>query len=325
MIPSSKKIGLTAYYSYHYFKRSKQLDQKALEGTEEATTAATTTTTRTTSTTTTTSERKRNSGGCCCCGGSHVLSSYIPENHRAQQFSRIANCYDSAIGVDEFFTGINLLRRILLNWHAHGTVLEVGAGTGRNIHYYTTTKKVERVMMVDASETMLEQAKEKIDALQLQQPNRTSSSSTRKGPQFVVKQGNSESLSFCPSHSFDTVVDTFGLCSYDDPVAVLREMVRVCKPNGGKILLLEHGRSKSWSWITKLLDDNQEEHARKWGCIWNRDLDAFLEAVDDILEVQILNTWHFGTTYYIVCQPRMEKPQINKTNKQQQPMTNNNM
>jgi ubiquinone/menaquinone biosynthesis C-methylase UbiE len=41
--------------------------------------------------------------------------------------------------------------------------------------------------------------------------------------------------------SFDTVVDTFGLCSYDDPVAVLKEMARCCKGDG-TILLIEHGK-----------------------------------------------------------------------------------
>jgi ubiquinone/menaquinone biosynthesis C-methylase UbiE len=42
--------------------------------------------------------------------------------------------------------------------------------------------------------------------------------------------------------SFDTVLDAFGLCSYEDPVAALREMRRVCRPDG-RVLLLEHGRS----------------------------------------------------------------------------------
>ena len=36
------------------------------------------------------------------------------------------------------------------------------------------------------------------------------------------------------SGSFDTVVDTFGLCSYEDPVAALREMARVCRRGDGR-------------------------------------------------------------------------------------------
>jgi methyltransferase OMS1 len=56
-----------------------------------------------------------------------------------------------------------------------------------------------------------------------------------------------------PESSFDTVVDTFELCSIDDPVAVLKELQGVCKA-GGKILLLEHGRSKAFSGLSSYLD-----------------------------------------------------------------------
>ena len=41
--------------------------------------------------------------------------------------------------------------------------------------------------------------------------------------------------------AYDCVVDTFGLCVYDAPVAVLRELGRVVKP-AGRILLLENAR-----------------------------------------------------------------------------------
>jgi SAM-dependent methyltransferase len=34
----------------------------------------------------------------------------------------------------------------------------------------------------------------------------------------------------CADGSFDTVLDAFGLCSYEDPVAALREMRRVSRP-----------------------------------------------------------------------------------------------
>ena len=77
-------------------------------------------------------------------------------------------------------------------------------------------------------------------------------------------------------------------------------MARVCKLDG-KILLLEHGRSKSYDFITRYLDRHAERHAKNWGCCWNRDLDDLIEKAG--LELETLNTWHFGTTYYVVCRP----------------------
>ena len=44
--------------------------------------------------------------------------------------------------------------------------------------------------------------------------------------------------------SFDTVFATFVFCSVPDPVAGLRELRRVCKPDG-RLLLLEHMRPES--------------------------------------------------------------------------------
>ena len=44
-----------------------------------------------------------------------------------------------------------------------------------------------------------------------------------------------------PDNYFDTVFATFAFCSVPDPVAGLKELKRVCKPEG-KLLLLEHMR-----------------------------------------------------------------------------------
>lgn len=156
----------------------------------------------------------------------------------------------------------------------------------RNIEYYPSS--CDRVLMIDASENMISKARKKISEL--------SSDHTK----FACRIGNSSDLSEFPDQCFDTVVDTFGLCSYDDPVAVLKEMNRVCKPDG-RILLLEHGRSKTWSFITKYLDNNAERHAKNWGCVWNRDLDKIIESSG--LVIDTLHTWHFATTYYVVCHP----------------------
>jgi methyltransferase OMS1 len=71
-----------------------------------------------------------------------------------------------------------------------------------------------------------------------------------------------------PDHSFDTVVDALALCTFSNPVVVLREMARVCRREG-RLLLLEHGRS-DWEWLGEWQDRHAERHARRLCCHWNR-------------------------------------------------------
>ena len=229
----------------------------------------------------------------CCCTH-HNVSSFVNHPERAQKFEDIAAKYDFLIDYDEMFMGMGLIRRSLLYWHAKGTVVEVAAGTARNIAYYPSST-VDRVVLTDSSRQMLQQAKQKVMELQLQRKQKQQDNNK---PQFALLQADTAKLLDFPDNTFDTVVDTFGLCSFDDPVAALKEMERVCKPNG-KILLLEHGRSKTWHWITNHLDQNAERHAQNWGCVWNRDLDRMIQQSG--LELDTLHTWHFGTTYYMVC------------------------
>lgn len=224
----------------------------------------------------------------------HIPLSVMEHGQRMQQFNTIANHYDDDIRRDEQVLGIPILRRLLLFFHARGTCLEVGAGTARNLPYYRLSSNVvNRVVLSDASEQMLEQAKEKIRALPV----------TKRSRFATLKADAAELHELFPDNSFDTVVDTFGLCSFHDPVAVLRELSRICKPTG-KILLLEHGRSHTWDFVTKHLDSHAVEHAANWGCVWNRDLDKILDEASDVLEVDVLSRYHFGTTYYIVCRPK---------------------
>jgi len=103
--------------------------------------------------------------------------------------------------------------------------------------------------------------------------------------------------------SFDAVVDTFGLCSFEDPVAALREMGRVLKP-GGRLFLLEHGAS-SLGWLSRLLDSNTPAHVHKHGCFWNRDIDAIVAAAG--MGIVERERRHAGTTYYIVASPPPER------------------
>lgn len=98
-------------------------------------------------------------------------------------------------------------------------------------------------------------------------------------------------------------VDTFGLCSFEDPVKALKEMSRVCKEDG-QILLLEHGRSH-YDWLNRILDMNSHKHIERWGCIWNRDITKLVEEAG--LEVKSSWRFHFGTTYYIIAGPGKDK------------------
>lgn len=103
--------------------------------------------------------------------------------------------------------------------------------------------------------------------------------------------------------AFDTVVDTFGLCSVDDPVAMvnvrffvsvgvvlswlLQEMAAVCKPDG-QLLLLEHGVG-SW-WMDRALERSSEAHKLRFGCNLNRDIDDILQQV--LVTVGDVDWWH---------------------------------
>jgi hypothetical protein len=131
-----------------------------------------------------------------------------------------------------------------------------------------------------------------------------SSSGTRKKLQLAaaVKTPAEGLEGAMNGRRFDTVVDTFGLCSFEDPVAALVAMQKVCKPGTGKVLLLEHGRSSWCTWLNDLvLDERAAEHAADWGCVWNRDIEGIVAKAG--LEVVERSTYHFGTTYYIVAKP----------------------
>ncbi|EPY22102.1 hypothetical protein STCU_08346 [Strigomonas culicis] len=117
-------------------------------------------------------------------------------------------------------------------------------------------------------------------------------------PLFAVANYAAEQLPFA-DNSFDTVVDMFGLCSYDDPVRALRELSRVCRP-GGKLLLIEHGRGHA-ARVNTHLDKWAPRHAKTWGCWWNRDIRRVIRLSG--LTVEKWESKHFGTSHYIVAKP----------------------
>ncbi|MDP3892148.1 class I SAM-dependent methyltransferase [Nocardioides sp.] len=103
---------------------------------------------------------------------------------------------------------------------AHGRVLEVAVGTGRNLAHYNDRVTVTGV---DLSPEMLALAREYADEL---------------GREADLREGDAAHLPF-PDASFDTAVCALSLCSIPDPERAIAEMHRVLVP-GGHLLLLDH-------------------------------------------------------------------------------------
>jgi ubiquinone/menaquinone biosynthesis C-methylase UbiE/predicted ester cyclase len=106
---------------------------------------------------------------------------------------------------------------------AEGEVLELAAGTARNLPFYSDDVKVTGV---ELSPEMAELGRRRAE---------------EAGREIDMRVGDAELLPF-PDDSFDTVVCTYGLCTIPDDAAAVHEAKRVLRP-GGRIVLAEHVRS----------------------------------------------------------------------------------
>uniref|UniRef100_A0A7S0AWC0 Methyltransferase type 11 domain-containing protein n=1 Tax=Pyrodinium bahamense TaxID=73915 RepID=A0A7S0AWC0_9DINO len=209
------------------------------------------------------------------------------ERCRRDTFEQLAPKWDATVRSDEFLAGISRWRRRLLQ-HASGDVLEVAVGSGRNFSYYGKAK-VQSVTCIDFSRAMLEIADSKRAEL---------------APiPLRLKLATSQKMDF-QDCSFDTVVDTFGVCSFEEPLESLREMRRVVKEDG-QVLLLEHGAS-SWELVQGLLNRSSQRHVEKFGCYPNRNIVGLVQAAG--LHIVTDERKHFGTTYLLICK-RAPPPQ----------------
>ena len=209
----------------------------------------------------------------------------LSESNRLEIFSSKALTWDGLVRWPEFASGITGLRRKLFR-RAQGSVLEVAVGTGRNFRFYDPAR-VTRLTVTDFSRPMLQRSVAKKSDLRGTLSERI---------RFVHE--NARDLSaFCPDESFDTVVDTFGICSFEDPVEVVREIARVCKADG-RVLLLEHGDS-DWQIFKKYLANSLGRQLKSFGCFHNRDIRGIVEEAG--LEVVECNRRHFGSIYWLVC------------------------
>jgi len=104
---------------------------------------------------------------------------------------------------------------------AHGKVLEVGAGTGKNFEHYPDDAEVTAI---DFSPKMVKIAKKKAAGL---------------SNIVQVLEMDVESMSF-DDNTFDAVVTSCVFCSVPHPVTGLKEIRRVCKSGAKSIRMLKY-------------------------------------------------------------------------------------
>ena len=110
-----------------------------------------------------------------------------------------------------------------------GDVLEIGAGTGRNLDHY---REVKRLVLAEPDPHMRRRLVEK----------RESAAGLSVAREVEIVPWEAELLA-CDAASFDAVVCTLVLCSVRDPAQCLGEIRRVLRP-GGKLYFIEHVASE---------------------------------------------------------------------------------
>lgn len=112
-------------------------------------------------------------------------------------------------------------RRVLLA-DVRGLALEVGAGTGANLAYYTD--KVEELIISEPDEFMRKRLIEKLKSFQIKKTS--------------IKNFGMEDIDL-EDNTLDCVVSTLVCCSVTNPHKSLQQAYRVLKP-GGRLYFMEH-------------------------------------------------------------------------------------
>jgi phosphatidylethanolamine/phosphatidyl-N-methylethanolamine N-methyltransferase len=155
--------------------------------------------------------------------GTRALSVTAVENDFVERvYEKLSKVYDVIFGPTLHPGRVTALERMGIQ--PNDRILEVGVGTGINTSMYPRNCHVTGV---DLSSSMLEKARERV---------------AREGLRNVrLLEMDAQNLTFADD-SFDIVYAPYLVSVVPDPVGVVREMRRVCKP-GGKIIILNHFRS----------------------------------------------------------------------------------
>jgi phosphatidylethanolamine/phosphatidyl-N-methylethanolamine N-methyltransferase len=138
-------------------------------------------------------------------------------------YNRYSGIYDFLFG--KVFQSGREMGPQLLDLFPGAQLLEVGVGTGLSLPLLP--RNID-ITAIDLSQKMLDQARKRAESLSL------------KRVQF--KKMDATNLDF-PDATFDRVFAAYFISTVPDPVRVVNEMKRVCKP-GGYLVFLNHFQSE---------------------------------------------------------------------------------
>ena len=164
-----------------------------------------------------------------------ALSVTVVENDFVTRvYQNLAWIYDVVFGPALHPGRVDAIRRMAIK--PGDRLLEVGVGTGINVALYP---RACAVTGIDLSSSMLEKARDRIARKNIRNAR--------------LLQMDAANLKFADD-SFDIVYAPYVISVVPDPVAVAREMRRVCRP-GGRIVILNHFRSKNsiGAWIERVI------------------------------------------------------------------------
>ncbi len=137
-------------------------------------------------------------------------------------YNRYSSIYDVVFG--KVFHSGREMAPALLDLFPGAQLLEVGVGTGLS---FPLLPRNIRITAVDLSQKMLDRAKKRAHSLALRNID-------------LIKM-DATNLNF-PDHSFDRVLAAYFVSTVPNPVKVVLEMKRVCRP-GGLLVFMNHFQS----------------------------------------------------------------------------------
>ncbi len=153
-------------------------------------------------------------------------------------------------------------------------ILDVGIGTGLNLSLYP---RHCHLTGIDLSVEMLRKAEEKVAEYGM--------------GNVVLKVMDASAMNFA-DNEFDRILATYVISAVPNPIGVLREMKRVCRP-GGAIVILNHFKSQKK--VIGAVEDALAPLCTRLGFKTNLSLEPLLTAVELAPEVNarvnFMNGW----------------------------------